>query len=69
MRGNSRRASSTGAIPRSTRTLVGSRSIGWPSNSTVPVVGRTTPMMVFIVVDLPHALPPSSETISPGWMT
>ena len=42
------------------------RSIGVPSNSTVPVVGRTTPMMVFIVVDLPQALPPNRDTISPA---
>ena len=33
---------------------------------TVPRVGRTTPMMVFMVVDLPEALPPTSETISPS---
>ena len=59
MRGNSRLASSTGAMPRRTRSAVDSRSIGTPSNSTEPVVGRTTPMMVFIVVDLPLALPPS----------
>ena len=65
MRGNSRRASSTGAMPRFTRSLVGRRSIGEPSNTTVPRVGRTTPMIVFIVVDLPQALPPSRQTISP----
>ena len=33
---------------------------------TVPVVGRTMPMIVFIVVDLPQALPPSRQTISTG---
>ena len=65
MRGNSRRASSTGAMPRRTRSLVASFSIGWPSNTTLPRAGRTTPMMVFIVVDLPQALPPSNDTISP----
>ena len=65
MRGNSRRASSTGTMPRRTRSLVASFSIATPSNITEPVVGRTTPMMVFIVVDLPQALPPSRLTISP----
>ncbi len=65
IRGNSRRASSTGAIPRRTRSLVASRSIACPSNMTVPLVGRTTPMIVFIVVLFPHAFPPSRQTISP----
>ena len=65
MRGNSRRASSTGAMPRRTRSLVGMSWISAPSNSTRPLAGRTTPMMVFMVVDLPLALPPSRQTISP----
>ena len=69
MRGNRRRASSTGAMPRRTRSAVDRRSIGLPSKITLPVVGRTTPMIVFIVVDLPQALPPSRQTISPGAMS
>jgi hypothetical protein len=52
-------------MPRRTRSAVGSFWISSPSKSTVPRVGRTIPMIVFIVVDLPQALPPSSETISP----
>ena len=69
MRGNSRRASSTGAMPRRTRSLVETFWISWPSNVTVPLVGRTTPMIVFMVVDLPQALPPSRLTISPRPIT
>jgi hypothetical protein len=41
------------------------RSIGTPSKITEPAVGRTTPMIVCIVVDLPQALPPNRVTISP----
>ena len=41
------------------------KSIGLPSKITLPRVGRTTPMIVFMVVDLPDALPPSRATISP----
>ena len=36
-----------------------------PSKLTDPVVGRTIPIIVFMVVDLPLALPPSRQTISP----
>ena len=36
-----------------------------PSNRTSPRLGTTTPMIAFIVVDLPEALPPSRHTISP----
>jgi hypothetical protein len=64
--GNSRRASGTGAIPRRTRSEVGRVLIRSPRYSTVPRVGRTMPRTVFIVVDFPHALPPSRQTISPA---
>jgi len=66
MRGNRRRPSGTGAIPRLTISLVRSAWIGSPRKLTVPSLGRTSPSTVFIVVDLPEALPPSSETISPS---
>ena len=33
---------------------------------TSPLVGITMPRIVFIVVDLPEALPPSRQTISPS---
>jgi hypothetical protein len=33
-----------------------------------PRVGWTLPMIAFIVVDLPEALPPSRQTISPAAM-
>ena len=69
MRGNTRRASGTGAMPRRTISLVRSVWISSPRNVTVPSVGRTSPSTVFIVVDLPDAFPPRSETISPSWIS
>ena len=44
----------------------GSPSIRAPSNVTVPERGASSPRMIFIVVDLPLALPPSSETMRPS---
>ena len=38
----------------------------WPSSRTRPERGRTMPRMVFSVVDLPDALPPSRQTSSPS---
>ena len=64
MRGNTRRPSGTGAMPRFTISLVRRAWIGSPLKCTVPSVGRTRPSTVFMVVDLPEALPPRSETIS-----
>jgi hypothetical protein len=66
MRPKIRRASGTSEMPRLTMASVGSPSIRWPSNSTVPWRGRTMPRMVFIVVDFPEALPPRRQTISPA---
>ena len=40
-------------------------SMRLPSNSTAPSNGRTRPRIVFMVVDLPQALPPSRHTSSP----
>jgi hypothetical protein len=37
-----------------------------PNSCTVALFGLTSPRMVFMVVDLPQALPPSRETISPS---
>jgi len=37
-----------------------------PSNCTEPLRGDTMPRIVFNVVDLPDALPPSRQTSSPG---
>ena len=69
MRGNRRRASGTGAIPRRTRSEVETLLMTWPSKTTVPARGLTMPSTVFIVVDLPQALPPSRQTISPCLMS
>ena len=69
MRGKTRRASGTGAMPRRTISLVRSVWIASPRKVTVPGAGRTRPRMVFIVVDLPEALPPRSDTISPSWIS
>ena len=66
MRGKTRRPSGTGAIPRLTISLVRRPWIGSPRKLIVPSLGRTSPSTVFMVVDLPEALPPSSETISPS---
>jgi hypothetical protein len=52
-------------MPRRTMSPVGRPLRRSPSNSTVPVCGRTRPRIVFMVVDLPEALPPSRHTISP----
>ena len=66
IRGKTRRPSGTGAIPRLTISLVRRAWIGSPRKLTVPSLGRTRPRMAFMVVDLPEAFPPSSETISPS---
>ena len=65
MSANSRRASGTEPMPR--RTICGVvRPISEaPSNVTSPERGFTRPRMIFIVVDLPLALPPSRQTIWP----
>ncbi len=42
------------------------RSRPRPANSTVPLRGWTMPRIVFSVVDLPEALPPSRHTSSPS---
>jgi hypothetical protein len=39
--------------------------IGSPAKRTTPDVGFTSPRMIFMVVDLPLALPPSRQTICP----
>src|SRR5262245_61505853 len=38
----------------------------WPAKRTVPPFGACTPVMVFIRVDLPAPLSPTSPTTSPG---
>ena len=68
MRGNSRRASSTGAMPRRTRSAMLTPVERLPVEDHLAAVGTTTPMIAFIVVDLPEALPPSRQTISPASM-
>ena len=40
--------------------------MGRPSQSTSPAKGWTRPRMLFMVVDLPDALPPSRQTSSPS---
>jgi len=66
MRGNTRRPSGT----RSDAALDDlARAEGvdrLAAKLIVPSLGRTNPSTVFIVVDLPEALPPRSETISPS---
>ena len=64
-RGKMRRASGTIAIPCATRRDVFQLVMSSPSYQTDPFAGRTEPITVFIVVDLPEALPPSKQTISP----
>src|SRR6266699_1490062 len=64
-RGKIRRASGTIAIPWATRREVFQLVMSWPSYQTEPLAGRTEPMTVFMVVDLPDALPPNRQTISP----
>ena len=65
MSANSRRASGTEAMPRRTICGVVRPSIEAPSKITSPERGRTRPRMIFIVVDLPLALPPSRQTMWP----
>src|SRR5438477_9764368 len=64
-RGKIRRASGTIAIPCATRREVFQLVMSWPSYQTEPLAGRTEPMTAFMVVDLPDALPPNRQTISP----
>jgi hypothetical protein len=66
MRLNRRRFSGTIEMPISTRCWVGSSLTRWLSRKTSPADGTTNPRMVFSVVVLPLALPPSRHTISPG---
>ena len=63
--GNTRRASGTMASPASTRRAGLQRSTRRPSSSIAPRATGKVPMMVFIVVLLPDAFPPSRHTISP----
>jgi hypothetical protein len=63
---NRRRFSGTMAIPAAMRCGTGHCSRPRPSSSTRPERGRTMPRIVFSVVDLPDALPPSRQTSSPA---
>jgi hypothetical protein len=63
---NRRRFSGTIETPRSTRLLVDQSVTTSPSRSTSPDDGLTMPRIVFSVVVLPDALPPSRQTISPA---
>ena len=65
MSANSRRASGTEAMPRRTICGVVSPISEAPSKVTSPERGFTRPRMIFMVVDLPLALPPSRQTICP----
>lgn len=62
---NNRRASGTEAMPRRTICGVVSPISEAPSNVTSPERGFTRPRMIFIVVDLPLALPPSRQAMWP----
>ncbi len=53
-------------MPRRTRSAMLTPRSERPWYSTSPRVGSTTPMIAFIVVDLPEALPPRRQTISPA---
>src|SRR5207245_1593788 len=53
------------AIPWATRREVFQLVMSWPSYQTEPLAGRTEPRTAFMVVDLPDALPPNRQTISP----
>ncbi len=64
--GKTRRASGTEAIPPVTRDLVEECVMSLPRNRIAPCFTLTRPRIVFIVVDFPEALPPSSDTISPS---
>ena len=54
------------AIPAEIRCGTGHCVTSLPPSSTRPVRGRTMPRIVFSVVDLPEALPPSRQTSSPS---
>ena len=63
---NRRRFSGTIAIPVAMRCGTGHCVTSRPSSRTRPERGRTMPRMVFSVVDLPDAFPPSRQTSSPS---
>ena len=63
---NSRRFSGTIAMPRAIRCGTGQRVTSSPASNTRPERGFTIPRIVFSVVDLPDALPPSRQTSSPS---
>ena len=63
---NSRRFSGTIARPLAIRWATGQRVTSSPSSMTRPERGRTSPRIVFSVVDFPDALPPSRHTSSPA---
>ena len=66
MGAKTRRFSGTIASPRAIRCAVGRRVISSPPKRTTPFRGETIPRIVFSVVDLPDALPPSRQTSSPS---
>ena len=62
---NSRRFSGTIARPLAIRWGTGQFVTSSPARSTRPERGRTSPRIVFSVVDFPEAFPPSRQTSSP----
>jgi len=63
---NSRRFSGTIATPSLIRRGTGQLVTSSSPMDTRPDLGRTSPRIVFSVVDFPDALPPSRQTSSPG---
>ena len=63
--GKSSRPCGTSASPRAKIACDDIRSMRSPFSSISPAVARSTPTIVFIVVDLPAPLPPSSATTLP----
>ena len=66
-RGKILRPSGTWQMPMRTISSGAVRWIGWPRNSMVPSLHRSSPEMVIRVVDLPAPFAPMRHPICPSW--
>ena len=66
MRGKIRRPSGACEMPLATTSWAGVPSSRAPSNQISPSRGRSRPLIVLSVVDLPAPFAPINVTISPG---
>src|SRR3989449_4247291 len=64
-KGKSRQPSGHGAIPRAARSWAGRTVMSFPSKDTSPRVGRSKPLTIFSVVDLPAPFGPMSTVVTP----